>query len=461
MVLFIDPAKKFLERERVIGKPYPHNGLAYVVTAVSSMGIPCKVLDVNAYGLSISDIENTIREYRPKIVAMTTMTYSILDAYEVAEITKKISPDIVVIIGGVHPSLMPERTLRECESIDIVIQGEGEEIITSIAKAVSENKLNKKISKIPSILYRGSNGLEKNPLLKFNDILFDKTIFPDWSLYNYEKYYKIYSEKFNKKINLYQINTSRGCAYKCTFCSPIHSRKVRYRTADSIIDEIKLNLSKFDARHFDFADSNATFRRNNFLELCKKMNTESIDKEISWSIDTNINDLNEEMIIAASKAGCEVISLGIESGSDKMLKVMKKNYSVKEAHDIVKLISENGMKVKTSFILGHPFEDELTAMATYNFALDLIEKYNVEYYYNLIDVYPNTELFDMVDNGIGGSNWLPGMRYGWGKYNRTFPMIEVNDLDSSRLMELYETFNASLKVKQKISFYERTKLNDE
>jgi len=133
---------------------------------------------------------------------------------------------------------------------------------------------------------------------------------------------------------------------------------------------------------------------------------------------------------------------------------MGKCTSLAETESIIKTASDLGIKVKCSFILGHPYETIESAEKTVNFALYLRKKYRVEYYYNLIDVYPGTSLYTMVERGEGGARWIPGKRNNWAAYRRDEPMIEVNDLTESMLKTLHERYTTHIDDEEGSNFYE-------
>jgi radical SAM superfamily enzyme YgiQ (UPF0313 family) len=445
-ILFIDSGETYLERTRAMGKPYPHSGLGYLGTVCHNLGHDVSIVDMAAQRVCVSDLVPLLKKASPDIVAISSMTYAMPCTYSIARVVKGLD-DIPVIVGGVHPTLLPEQTLSECASIDYIIRGEGENALPALMRFIEGST---DITEVPNVAYRSSDYIKLNPLT-YIDVL-DDLPFPDWSLFDYSVYYCLPTDKGD--IPLYQINSSRGCPYSCTFCSPLHGKKVRYRSASSLLAEITFNNENHNARHFDFADSNATLNRNMFMELCMLLITERLSEEIGWSIDTHVGHLDPELLALAKRAGLRFISIGVESGDEFMLRHMGKRTSLAETESIIKTASDLGIKVKCSFILGHPYETIESAEKTVNFALYLRKKYRVEYYYNLIDVYPGTSLYTMVERGEGGARWIPGKRNNWAAYRRDEPMIEVNDLTESVLKTLHEKYTTHIDDEEGSNFYE-------
>jgi radical SAM superfamily enzyme YgiQ (UPF0313 family) len=445
-ILFIDSGEMYLERTRTMGKPYPHAGIGYLVTVCRAEGHEVSIVDMAAQKISVAELIPLVKTLSPDMVAISSMTYAMPCTYSIAYAVKDLN-DIPVVVGGVHPTLLPERTLTECAAIDYVIRGEGEKALPML---MEHEEGNLTMDTIPNIVYRSSGHTKNNPLVYIDPL--DDLPFPDWSLFDYSAYYRLPHEEGN--ISLYQINSSRGCPYSCTFCSPIHGKKVRYRSAQSIFSEIRYNHEKLRARHFDFADSNATLNRKLFMELCMLLISEGLADEVGWSIDTHVGHLDPELLSLAKKAGLRFVSIGVESGDEFMLHHIGKRTTLLETESVIKKAHKLGIKIKCSFILGHPYETIKSAEKTADYALYLRKNYKIEYYYNLIDVYPQTPLFAMVDRREGGARWITGKRNNWAAYRRDEPMIEVNDLTESVLKRLYEKYTTHIDSEKGSNFYE-------
>jgi radical SAM superfamily enzyme YgiQ (UPF0313 family) len=190
------------------------------------------------------------------------------------------------------------------------------------------------------------------------------------------------------------------------------------------------------------------------MELCMLLITEGLSDVLGWSIDTHVGHLDEELLSLAKKAGLRFISIGVESGDEFMLHHIGKRTTLMETESVIKKAHELGIKVKCSFILGHPYETIESAEKTAEYALYLRKNYKIEYYYNLVDVYPKTPLFTMVDRREGGARWIPGKRNNWAAYRRDEPMIEVNDLTELMLRRLYEKYTTHIDGEEGSNFYE-------
>jgi radical SAM superfamily enzyme YgiQ (UPF0313 family) len=444
-VLLIDPGHRYLEKDMKVVKPYPHIGLCYLATYLLSKDIEAKVLDIGAHELNEKEVEEQIRSFEPDIVAITSMTFLMPEIYELSKKIKQMSADIVIVLGGAHPTAVPKLTLEECAEIDVIIRGEGEEVLYNIVKALEKGNFKENLKSISGINFRHENQIVSNPNQEYIHNL-DSLPFPDWSLFDYNKYFKMPSKRFDEPISMYQISGSRGCPYTCAFCYPLHGRQVRYRTPENVVNEMQWIFEKFGARHIDFTDSTATVDKERFNKLCNLINERGLNKELEWVFETRVDVINRDILKGAKRAGSELVYFGLESGDDFILKNAHKNINTKMSEDAVRMAVEEGLKVKVSFILGHPYETVESAKRTLEFAQKLKYNYGIDMYFNIIDIYPGTQLFEYVDQGVGGTNWIEGIRNNWKCYNRAAPMIEVNDLDRYKIVEVFNECQAMLKT---------------
>ena len=230
-VMLIDSGETYLERTRTMGKPYPHSGIGYLATVLHEEGHNVTIVDMAAQSLAAAQVADLIERKHPEVVALSSMTYAMPCTYRIAEAAKK-ADDITVVAGGVHPTLLPEQTLEECPSIDYVVCGEGETVFPELLGRLESDN----VDALPSLAYRTRTKIIKNAVQHIPDL--DTLPFPDWSLFDYSLYYKLKTDE--KEIALYQINSSRGCPYACTFCSPLHGKKVRFRSAESLVQECSI-----------------------------------------------------------------------------------------------------------------------------------------------------------------------------------------------------------------------------
>lgn len=379
--------------KKVLNTVSPPLGLAYLASVARNEGFDVKIIDSLAENLSFNELEKKIKEYDPDVVGITSTTTSIPDAYKVAEISKRINPNVITVIGGPHVTFVPELTLKESPYIDIVVRGEGEEIFKQLLHNLDKGK---KLSNIRGITYRENNRIRSNPPMPLiKDI--DNIPIPAFDLLPMEKY------QFGKK-RFGVIITSRGCPFQCIFCSSSlqFGKKWRAHSVERVIEELKILHDEFKIREIEFLDDTFTLSKKRAQEICKAIIQEGLD--ISWSASSRVDTFDLDTAVYMKKAGAHTIYFGIESGSEKTLKFIKKGITLTQAIDAVKIAKKAKLRTLGSFIIGFPYEKEEDMRKTIRFAKFL----DVDFaQFTVATPYPGTELWNIAvtKNLLLTKNW--------------------------------------------------------
>ena len=379
--------------KKVLNTVGPPLGLAYLASVARNEGFDVKIIDSLAENLSFNELEKKIKEYDPDVVGITSTTTSIPDAYKVAEISKRINPNVITVIGGPHVTFVPELTLKESPYIDIVVRGEGEEIFKQLLHNLDKGK---KLSNIRGITYRENNRIRSNPPMPLiKDI--DNIPIPAFDLLPMEKY------QFGKK-RFGVIITSRGCPFQCIFCSSSlqFGKKWRAHSVERVIEELKILHDEFKIREIEFLDDTFTLSKKRAQEICKAIIQEGLD--ISWSASSRVDTFDLDTAVYMKKAGAHTIYFGIESGSEKTLKFIKKGITLTQAIDAVKIAKKAKLRTLGSFIIGFPYEKEEDMRKTIRFAKFL----DVDFaQFTVATPYPGTELWNIAvtKNLLLTKNW--------------------------------------------------------
>lgn len=446
--LLIDPGVRFLEKDQATPKPYPHIGIAYIAAACRDAGHEVRAVDEAVEGPAA--VEEALTTYQPHVVGVTAMTFCLGEAARVLDAARRLAPAALTVLGGAHATALPEATLDEVAPLDAIVRGEGEITFPDICEVVAQglneagdltrDEAVRRLARLPGVYTRRGNGGPRPPI---KDL--DRLSFPDWSAFQYQRYARVDSPRFGPGTPLYQIAGSRGCPFGCSFCFPLHGRSFRHRAARSVVDEMAAVHQRFGARHFDFTDSTATVNRPRFLELCDLLVGSGLSQEVSWNFETRVNLVDAELLDRARRAGAQMVCYGVESADDEVLVRVAKGATRADAEAAVRLSRAAGLKVKISLIIGLPYETRAAARRTLDFARRLRAEYDVAVNLNIIDAYPGTEFFAMVDRGAGGTRWIAGQRGNWAGYCRSRPMVEVDDLDAASLLALYQEFTDEAK----------------
>ena len=306
--------------------------------------------------------------FNPDIVFISTTNGSIYEDLFFIEKIKEIKKDIIVILKGAL-FFNPENNLfdeLDLSNVDYLIGGEVEFIIFDLLEGNN-------IESIQGISYKKDGKWVSNKLIEFCSDL-DSIPVPARELMNNALY-------INPATNrpMATISTSRGCPSSCIYCvSPIISgRKVRYRSPENILEELKECVNKHKIYDFFFKSDTFTINKDWVIKLCDLIINSELNGKINWVANSRVNTLDEEILEKMKQAGCSVIALGIESGSDDSLKKMKKGTTVEQNIKAVNLIKKFGLKIYGFYLIGFPWENkehfEQTRKLIFELNTDFIE----------------------------------------------------------------------------------------
>ncbi len=352
-------------------------GLAYVAAILEKGGHDVKVIDISCegyeteriqgrkltFGLDDEEIKRRIKEINPEIVGIgCSFTAQFHNAIHVSELVKEVK-NIPVVVGGVHATFDVEKVLKNTPSFDYIVMGEGEYTMLDLA-----NKVDKK--EIKGLAYREGDKVIINEKRRLIAKL-DELPFPARHLFNMEKYFQI-NKPFNhfpKKDRVASLITSRGCHGQCTFCSSaaFWQNCTRYRSVDSIMEELEFLIKTYNVQEVQFEDDNLTgwpARSKELFQRMKKLN-------IVWCAPNGVrlDTLDKELLKIMRDSGCYRITFAIESADEGILhNVIKKPYDLSKVKPLAELTKKAGIGLHTYWIIGLPGETKAQMWKTFNFA---------------------------------------------------------------------------------------------
>jgi len=365
----------------------PFLGIGYVASYLEKKGgHNVTIVDAHSENVSIEETVDKILSFSPEVAGLTATTHNRLQAIMVIKLLKKKKPDLMIMVGGPHFSLSDKNALEVVDEIDVVVKREGE--ITS--KELLDVWPNRgELKDVLGITYRDSSGkVISNPDRPFLRDL-SQLPFPAWHLYDLDKYQKkIYGTEF-RTIG---VISARGCPNQCVFCDNAAFSKsiLRLRTPKNFVDELEFLNKKYGFEGFNFWDDTLTVSKSHVLGICREIIDRGLD--IKWYARARVNTVDEEVIDIMKKAGCRRISFGIESGSPRILKEIKKNITLEQARYAVKLSSEAGLIVSLNFIVNLPTETIEDLKMSADLIKELRSYRNVEASYGFALIYPGTEM---------------------------------------------------------------------
>jgi radical SAM superfamily enzyme YgiQ (UPF0313 family) len=294
-----------------------------------------------------------IKSENPDVIGISSMTTNRTSSFELAKIIKSINPEIKVILGGVHPTIMYEQILENLP-VDFIVLGEGEETMAELIKALENKSPLKELRKIKGIAFKNDGEIVKTETRQFIQNL-DTLPFPKHE----------YFEDKIRKFGIVYITTSRGCPIGCTFCSTTkHWGKLRRRrSVENVIKELKMIKQKFPyAKEIQFQDDEFVMDNDWVEDFCNKFIKEKIN--LKFRCVGRVTSINDRVVSKLVKAGCLSINLGVESGSPKIINFIEKKITNEQAINAFKVCARHNLKAGLFLIVGLPGEDSKTINET-------------------------------------------------------------------------------------------------
>jgi radical SAM superfamily enzyme YgiQ (UPF0313 family) len=348
----------------------PNLGLGYLATSLQNNGYEVEIWDGVKNDMTRKKLEDRLKVCDYQVAGFQTYTRSVLEVQQGLEKVKSISPDIVTVVGGPHPSGDPEGSMNHLKA-DYAFRGEAEIGLVQLLKKLNGSE-DLKFEDINNLIWKDNGSVISNPLKPIEDL--DAVGIPAWDMINPNDYPYAPIGAFSKKFPLTSISSTRGCPYRCTFCAnnTIMGRKVRARSADIVLKEMELLHDKYGVREFQIIDDNFTSKKELTLGVCQGILDRGWDIALSFPNGVRLSTLDKDILNLLERAGCYSLGLGIESGSPNTLKNMKKAQSVDEIKKQVNLI-HRVTKIRTTgfFIIGYPTETKEDIMQTIELSKEL------------------------------------------------------------------------------------------
>lgn len=395
----------------------PPLGLASIGAYLESKGLKVKIVDMQAKRLTPEELPPFIDGERPSFIGITATTMTISNAYAIVKILKELFPGSKIVLGGVHPTVLPDEVLGN-SNVDYCIRGEGEETIWELIE-------DREPHGILGLSYRMDTEFIHNPprppLLDL-----DNLPPPAYHLLPMDRYYPALGSY--KRLPAMSMMATRGCPGRCTFCyGDMLGKRIRYRSASKLIEEVKYLIKTYDIKEIQFYDDTFTAIRKNVREFSTLvLNDEGID--LSWSCFARVDTVDLETLALMKEAGCHQIMYGVESGDEEILSNINKKTTLHQAKEAVRLTKKAGIDVRVAFMLGSPGETEESIKRTIRFAIELDPELVI---FNITTPYPGTQMFGWAkENGYLFTK-------DWSKYDLSHMVMDLPSIDSAKVEECY------------------------
>jgi len=378
------------------------------VTQWKEAGHEAYYIDSIHDSLSVEDFLEKLEEIKPELLVFETKTPAVKQNWGVVDQIKERFPDLKVAAAGDHVSVLPKETLDNSKTDFVLTGGDFDVSMRKLADYLDGK------GKLPSgVWYREKGKVVNTGKYELLENL-DELPFIDRELVPWSDYHE--SWRLHKRF--FYIMASRGCPYKCTFCSwpqMLYGNRLRFRSPKNVVDEIEMLKKKYRAQEIFFDDDTFTSNKKWVMDICSEIMKRGID--IVWDCNGRVDNVDKEMLTAMKKSGCRLIKFGIESASQETLNKIKKGYTLDQVREGFKVSKEVGILRHGTVMLGYPWETPQDLRDTIEFVKEL-DVDTVQF--SIPIVYPGTELYqDAVKN-----KWLRFEPGAWEKYDMSNPTLK-------------------------------------
>ncbi|MBI4650464.1 cobalamin B12-binding domain-containing protein [Candidatus Desantisbacteria bacterium] len=358
------------------------------------------ILDSNAENISPDETAEKINQINPLLSAVivygsqpSASTHNMTIAGKICKAIKK-NTSVKVAIGGLHPSALPERTIKE-ESVDFVIEGEGPFTLKNLLEVLRSE--GNDYSGIRGLWYRENNIILNNPRAPLINNLDEGLPIAAWDLLPMKKY-KAHNwhcfDDIENRMPYGAVYTSLGCPYSCVFCcinAPFGKPGIRYRSPELVVEEIGILVTKYGIKNIKIVDELFVLSQKHYMTIVDLLLKKNYD--LNFWVYARVDTIKFENLTKMKKAGINWIALGIETANPEVRDGAEKRMRVKDIKNVVREIQNAGISVIGNYIFGLPEDNLNTMQETLDMAMDL----NCEFanFYCAM-AYPGSKLYDIA-----------------------------------------------------------------
>jgi anaerobic magnesium-protoporphyrin IX monomethyl ester cyclase len=399
-MLFINPAQEnfggMLSRYVPVGVPV---ALGVLSAYLKKSGVKnIRIVDEEIQKITTENIVDFAKGLeRPLVVGITVLTSQAGRSYEIGDMIREAFPDSTVIYGGIHVTALPNEPL-DLGVADVVVRGEGEEVLKQVYYAIREGRDWRELN---GVSYVDDDGkIVNNPDADLLENLDDVPMIP----------YELFD---NPKYDMGFITSARGCPYKCSYCSQriLTGFTYRWHTTERILENLRVLIDDFKQTKIVFYDDTFSTNKKRVIDLCDGIVREGLNKKCSFSIQTRADNLYESIMPHLQRANFKTISLGMETGVERIADEIKKDETVQTHLDKIELCKKYDIDVCLGMIYGFPSESKSDREESHR----VVQKADVGFVkYNNLVPYPGTPLYDQAKE-TGRLYIAPG----WKNFNST------------------------------------------
>jgi len=351
-------------------------GLGYLQAMLKSRSLPCRVANLSAKGRK--EVLAYFRAQDPAVVGISMFTFNRKRSCELLAWAREACPGAILLAGGPHPTHLAEEVFEDCPALDGIVVGEGETVLLGIAERLKAAPGSDLWRRTPGLILR--NGHRTPPQPPLEDL--DAVGVPAEHLE---------ADFLDDVGQLAYLSTSRGCPATCNFCNTpeFWGTSIRFRSADSVLREMRLLRAQHGLTYFSFRDDTFTANRDRVLTLMAGIQGSGLHP--LWNCQSRVNLVDEDRLVAMKRAGCEFMQFGVEHGSERVLQLLDKGTNLRHARRALGLVRKVGMNLGIYLITGIPGETWADVEETAAFIRDTRPS---DCQISPLALYPGTRMFD-------------------------------------------------------------------
>jgi anaerobic magnesium-protoporphyrin IX monomethyl ester cyclase len=369
-VLLINPAMDMRKLGRFAGllEPMPSIGLAYIAGALEAHGCHVRALDMFAEKLSAAEVLERAERFKPDLVGMGVLTPSAPNCERLSEMFRQRLPDAKIVWGGVHADVFGPEIVRS-GAADFVVHHDGEITVCELVDAIADHETD--YSTIDGLTWRSTDGESVTNKARALNRDLDELPYPAWHLFPLHRYGLLPFADIDKPV--LTMTGSRGCPYRCDYCSLIHTggKTFRRRNPIKVVDEYEYMVDRYGVKQIGFVDPIFPLVKKDLAPLCEEIQKRGLDKRCVWLSETRADRLDPETCRLMYEGGCRRVLMGIESGSDLLLGNVNKTLTTDSVRIGVANARNAGIQTVGLFMLGLPGETPEESQRTIDFAVEL------------------------------------------------------------------------------------------
>ncbi len=371
----------------------PPLGLLYLTSYIREYSDhEVKICDARYHEYSLDAVEEIIREEKPDLVGITALSVEAEETHQIAARSKMAAPDAFTVVGGPYVTSDYTQVMKDT-NVDFAVIGEGERSFLQLINALEKGE---DFTQVREIAYREDGEVKKTDTLEYIENL-DELPYPAWDAIDLELYFRYRrrgkrtsSNQHQMKRRVLPIQTSRGCPFRCNYCHNLFGKRLRYRTIENVIGELRLMKDTYGVEEIEIMDDTFNVDLNRAKAIFRRIIEEKFDFKISFTNGLRADRFDDEILDLFKEAGVYRIVVAIESANPRIQKAIRKNVNLEKAREYIIKAVKRKFSVGAFFMIGFKDETEEEVLNTINWAVNTPLHTAT---FSIMTPFPNTDIW--------------------------------------------------------------------